>query len=80
MIPPCPVSVGALVRAPGGYLGRVVEVHPLTRQVTVKLGEDVERLGWGEVAPALTVRRWPPREYRARPPLRPYPSRLVSDN
>jgi hypothetical protein len=64
MIPPCPVVPGALVRTPGEYLGRVVEIHPLTRQVTVKLGDETERFGWGEIHPAMTARRWPPRPHR----------------
>jgi hypothetical protein len=82
MIPPCPVSAGALVRTPGGYLGRVVEIHPLSRTALVELGDETDRLGWGEIAPAMTaLHRWPPRSHqlprRARPPDRPttYPTR-----
>ena len=74
MTPPCPVDVGAVVLAPGDRLGRVVAVHGLSRTVLVELGEDVERFGFGEIAPAAIARRWPPRERRARLSRRPYPS------
>ena len=73
MTPPCPVDVGAVVLAPGGRFGRVVEIHPLSRTVLVELGDGPERFGWGELSPA-TARRWPPRERRARLSRRPYPS------
>jgi len=79
MFPPCPVEPGALVRVPGGNLGRVVEIHTPSRTALVALGDETERFGLGEIAPVTMARHWPPRTRSPRLHHRPRPDHYIPD-